>query len=182
MFCYLMFHNFFYVFSVIFNFNGCKLNKCIIISELPILKWHIWCTVEVLTFNVSLRLLQVETEDNILRDGTLIDLCGATLLWRSAVGLLASPVSSPVLLSLETKQNKPLFLLGCKISCFMIFVECFLVGLNCFAITLCTHFSILFLYYFTHLVGGREGGREESSFITQFLFPSQTAQDDYTSH
>ncbi|KAK2160286.1 hypothetical protein NP493_1652g00013 [Ridgeia piscesae] len=33
----------------------------------------------------------VETEDNILRDGTLIDLCGATLLWRSAVGLLASP-------------------------------------------------------------------------------------------
>ena len=97
-----------------------------------------------LTFNVSLRLLQVETEDNILRDGTLIDLCGATLLWRSAVGLLASPVSSPVLLSLETKQNKPLFLLGCKISCFMIFVECFLVGLNCFAITLCTHFSILF--------------------------------------
>ncbi|XP_064623942.1 E3 ubiquitin-protein ligase pellino homolog 2-like [Lineus longissimus] len=30
-------------------------------------------------------------EDNILYDGTLIDLCGATLLWRSALGLLSSP-------------------------------------------------------------------------------------------
>lgn len=38
-------------------------------------------------------LLQVKTENNILRDGTLIDLCGATLLWRSAAGLLFSPVS-----------------------------------------------------------------------------------------
>ena len=28
----------------------------------------------------------------MLRDGTLIDLCGATLLWRSAVGLLSAPV------------------------------------------------------------------------------------------
>ncbi len=35
---------------------------------------------------------QIESEDNILRDGTLIDLCGATLLWRSAMGLLTSPV------------------------------------------------------------------------------------------
>lgn len=30
---------------------------------------------------------------NVLLDGTLIDLCGATLLWRSAEGLLNSPVS-----------------------------------------------------------------------------------------
>ena len=36
---------------------------------------------------------QVKTEDNVLRDGTLIDLCGATLLWRSAIGLLSAPVS-----------------------------------------------------------------------------------------
>ena len=28
----------------------------------------------------------VENEDNTLVDGTLIDLCGATLLWRSAEG------------------------------------------------------------------------------------------------
>jgi len=28
----------------------------------------------------------------MLRDGTLIDLCGATLLWRSAVGLQSAPV------------------------------------------------------------------------------------------
>ncbi|XP_071512085.1 E3 ubiquitin-protein ligase pellino homolog 1-like [Diadema antillarum] len=33
----------------------------------------------------------IEDEDNILEDGTLIDLCGATLLWRSAVGLLNTP-------------------------------------------------------------------------------------------
>lgn len=30
---------------------------------------------------------------NVLLDGTLIDLCGATLLWRSAEGLSNSPVS-----------------------------------------------------------------------------------------
>lgn len=30
-------------------------------------------------------------ESNILQDGTLIDLCGATLLWRSAAGLESSP-------------------------------------------------------------------------------------------
>lgn len=29
----------------------------------------------------------------MLQDGTLIDLCGATLLWRSADGLAKSPVS-----------------------------------------------------------------------------------------
>lgn len=34
----------------------------------------------------------VEDENNILQDGTLIDLCGATLLWRSAEGLAKSPV------------------------------------------------------------------------------------------
>ena len=34
---------------------------------------------------------QITDEDNILYDGTLIDLCGATLLWRSAMGLVASP-------------------------------------------------------------------------------------------
>ncbi|XP_029664300.1 protein pellino isoform X1 [Formica exsecta] len=33
----------------------------------------------------------VEEENNILQDGTLIDLCGATLLWRSAEGLAKSP-------------------------------------------------------------------------------------------
>ena len=36
----------------------------------------------------------VEDENNILKDGTLIDLCGATLLWRSAEGLAKSPVST----------------------------------------------------------------------------------------
>ncbi|KAA0198462.1 hypothetical protein HAZT_HAZT005628 [Hyalella azteca] len=35
--------------------------------------------------------MKVEDEDNRLQDGTLIDLCGATLLWRSAEGLVKSP-------------------------------------------------------------------------------------------
>ncbi|KAG4068755.1 hypothetical protein HA402_002446 [Bradysia odoriphaga] len=34
---------------------------------------------------------QVQEETNVLQDGTLIDLCGATLLWRSAEGLQNSP-------------------------------------------------------------------------------------------
>lgn len=38
-------------------------------------------------------LFQIANETNILQDGTLIDLCGATLLWRSAEGLAKSPVS-----------------------------------------------------------------------------------------
>ncbi|XP_002732075.1 E3 ubiquitin-protein ligase pellino homolog 1-like [Saccoglossus kowalevskii] len=33
----------------------------------------------------------IESENNILEDGTLVDLCGATLLWRSATGLLRTP-------------------------------------------------------------------------------------------
>lgn len=33
----------------------------------------------------------VHSENNILKDGTLINLCGATLLWRSADGLKKSP-------------------------------------------------------------------------------------------
>ena len=35
--------------------------------------------------------IPVPTEDNVLTDGTLIDLCGATLLWRSSDGLIRSP-------------------------------------------------------------------------------------------
>lgn len=34
---------------------------------------------------------RIEDETNILQDGTLIDLCGATLLWRSVDGFKASP-------------------------------------------------------------------------------------------
>ncbi|XP_074087103.1 E3 ubiquitin-protein ligase pellino homolog 3 isoform X4 [Macrotis lagotis] len=33
----------------------------------------------------------VENESNVLRDGSLIDLCGATLLWRTPAGLLRAP-------------------------------------------------------------------------------------------
>lgn len=34
---------------------------------------------------------RIENETNILQDGTLIDLCGATLLWRSVDGFKSSP-------------------------------------------------------------------------------------------
>ncbi|ESO12018.1 hypothetical protein HELRODRAFT_184813 [Helobdella robusta] len=39
----------------------------------------------------------VSTENNVLKDGTLIDLCGATLVWRSNEGL----VQGPTLVELE---------------------------------------------------------------------------------
>jgi pellino len=42
---------------------------------------------------------RIEDETNILQDGTLIDLCGATLLWRSVDGFRASPTKK----SLEEK-------------------------------------------------------------------------------
>ncbi|XP_078452714.1 E3 ubiquitin-protein ligase pellino homolog 2-like isoform X3 [Lampetra planeri] len=35
----------------------------------------------------------VEGESNVLQDGSLIDLCGATLLWRTAEGLFHTPTS-----------------------------------------------------------------------------------------
>lgn len=42
---------------------------------------------------------RIENETNVLQDGTLIDLCGATLLWRSLDGFKASPTKK----SLEEK-------------------------------------------------------------------------------
>jgi Pellino len=52
----------------------------------------IWRFINIYT-NVSNLILQIKEESNVLQDGTLIDLCGATLLWRSAEGLQNSPVS-----------------------------------------------------------------------------------------
>jgi len=43
------------------------------------------------TRSASQKGAKIESETNILIDGTLIDLCGATLLWRSADGLSRSP-------------------------------------------------------------------------------------------
>lgn len=43
---------------------------------------------------VNFNSIQVENETNLLVDGSLIDLCGATLLWRSAEGLAKGPVIS----------------------------------------------------------------------------------------
>ena len=37
-------------------------------------------------------ILQVPEETNILTDGCLIDLCGVTLIWRTAMGLEQAPV------------------------------------------------------------------------------------------
>lgn len=44
---------------------------------------------------------RINNETNILQDGTLIDLCGATLLWRSVDGFKASPTKK----SLEEKLD-----------------------------------------------------------------------------
>ncbi|XP_074920764.1 E3 ubiquitin-protein ligase pellino homolog 2-like [Chelonoidis abingdonii] len=38
----------------------------------------------------------VENETNILQDGSLIDLCGATLLWRTADGLFHTPTQKHI--------------------------------------------------------------------------------------
>lgn len=43
------------------------------------------------TRSSSSRGAKMEAETNVLQDGTLIDLCGATLIWRSAEGLAKSP-------------------------------------------------------------------------------------------
>lgn len=43
--------------------------------------------------------VRIEDESNVLQDGTLIDLCGATLLWRSVEGFKSSPTKK----SLEEK-------------------------------------------------------------------------------
>lgn len=50
--------------------------------------------IQTFCFNLYIFVVQVEEETNVLQDGTLIDLCGATLLWRSAEGLAKSPVST----------------------------------------------------------------------------------------
>jgi len=41
--------------------------------------------------SLILRPLQAEGESSALRDGSLVDLCGATLLWRTGEGLLRAP-------------------------------------------------------------------------------------------
>ena len=43
------------------------------------------------TRSASQKGVRIEAETNVLQDGTLIDLCGATLMWRSAEGLRRSP-------------------------------------------------------------------------------------------
>nr|XP_012641057.1 E3 ubiquitin-protein ligase pellino homolog 2 isoform X2 [Microcebus murinus] len=40
--------------------------------------------------------LGVESETNVLQDGSLIDLCGATLLWRTADGLFHTPTQKHI--------------------------------------------------------------------------------------
>lgn len=47
----------------------------------------------VLTLCYMYVILQVPEETNILTDGCLIDLCGVTLMWRTAIGLEQGPVS-----------------------------------------------------------------------------------------
>uniref|UniRef100_A0A8C0IXA4 Pellino E3 ubiquitin protein ligase family member 3 n=1 Tax=Chelonoidis abingdonii TaxID=106734 RepID=A0A8C0IXA4_CHEAB len=49
-----------------------------------------------------------ETESNMLQDGSLIDLCGATLLWRTTAGLLLTPTLKQLeALRQETNAARP---------------------------------------------------------------------------
>nr|XP_046908403.1 protein pellino-like [Dermatophagoides farinae] len=43
------------------------------------------------TRSASQKGVRIDNETNVLQDGTLIDLCGATLMWRSLEGLYRSP-------------------------------------------------------------------------------------------
>ncbi|XP_032660186.1 E3 ubiquitin-protein ligase pellino homolog 3 isoform X2 [Chelonoidis abingdonii] len=50
----------------------------------------------------------VQTESNMLQDGSLIDLCGATLLWRTTAGLLLTPTLKQLeALRQETNAARP---------------------------------------------------------------------------
>lgn len=42
--------------------------------------------------NCHFCLLQIPEETNVLTDGCLVDLCGVTLMWRTAIGLEQGPV------------------------------------------------------------------------------------------
>ena len=51
---------------------------------------------------VNYCMLQIDEECNILMDGSLIDLCGAVLLWRSAEGMSKIPVRKILFLYRDT--------------------------------------------------------------------------------
>ncbi|VDK57517.1 unnamed protein product, partial [Cylicostephanus goldi] len=53
------------------------------------------------TRSSSARGALVPEETNMLQDGTLIDLCGATLLWRTADGLRKSPTAQELEMALD---------------------------------------------------------------------------------
>lgn len=89
-------HNFF---SYFYLFHRQFLVHSWTIHPLPTAKgWFIELNVLLMVFfrsslASSFFFAQIKEESNVLQDGTLIDLCGATLLWRSAEGLQNSPVS-----------------------------------------------------------------------------------------
>ncbi|XP_074599264.1 E3 ubiquitin-protein ligase pellino [Brevipalpus obovatus] len=69
------------------------------ISDEQIQRYCVWREVSVCggiyaireTRSASRKGAKIKSETNILQDGTLIDLCGATLIWRSSDGLKRSP-------------------------------------------------------------------------------------------
>jgi len=63
----------------------------------------------------------VDSVNNVLQDGTLIDLCGATLLWRSADGLEKSPNVAD-LLNLVSRVNAGRFL--CPVDLTKLVIDC----------------------------------------------------------
>ena len=68
-----------------------------------------------LSINSSTTKQASSTKSNILRDGTLIDLCGATLLWRSVESLQKTPTKPNNLrrLNLQLLDRIPMIYLKC---------------------------------------------------------------------
>lgn len=67
--------------GAVFSLNDSRLNPCIHLNNNHLL----------LNKNDTQNGSNLEVKNNILRDGTLIDLCGATLLWRSIDSLRKTP-------------------------------------------------------------------------------------------
>lgn len=67
--------------GAVFNFNESRLSPTV----------HLNNNNNIFKINKNEPMIQHSNKSNILKDGTLIDLCGATLLWRSADSLKHTP-------------------------------------------------------------------------------------------
>ena len=84
--------------GAVFSLNDSRFSPCI-----PLNNNHL-----LLNKNDTQTETNHEFKNNILRDGTLIDLCGATLLWRSVDSLRKTPSKQILEMNLQNlKKLKP---------------------------------------------------------------------------